>query len=72
MRRAPARLASPARIAGVDALRGIAIVAMIAYHFEFDLRYYDTFDVPTGVGTPVTTCRNLCEGQVVARITFEN
>ena len=30
----------PARIAGLDALRGIAIVAMIAYHFCFDLRYF--------------------------------
>lgn len=29
-----------ARIAGLDALRGIAIVAMIGYHFCFDLRYF--------------------------------
>ena len=28
------------RIAAVDALRGIAIVAMIAYHFVFDLRFF--------------------------------
>jgi uncharacterized membrane protein len=28
------------RIAAVDALRGIAICAMIAYHFCFDLRYF--------------------------------
>jgi uncharacterized membrane protein len=33
---------SPAnsRIAGVDALRGVALCAMIAYHFCFDLRYF--------------------------------
>src|SRR6185437_2833224 len=31
---------APARIAGLDALRGIAIVAMIGYHFCFDLRYF--------------------------------
>ena len=28
------------RIDGVDALRGVAILAMIAYHFCFDLRFY--------------------------------
>jgi uncharacterized membrane protein len=28
------------RIAGVDALRGVALGAMIAYHFCFDLRYF--------------------------------
>jgi uncharacterized membrane protein len=31
---------SQGRIAGVDALRAIALVAMIAYHFSFDLRYF--------------------------------
>ena len=28
------------RIAGVDALRGGALILMFAYHFSFDLRYY--------------------------------
>ncbi|HEX2390490.1 MAG TPA: heparan-alpha-glucosaminide N-acetyltransferase, partial [Casimicrobiaceae bacterium] len=33
--------ASPrARVEGLDALRGVAIVAMIVYHFCFDLRYF--------------------------------
>ena len=28
------------RIAGVDALRGLAVLAMVAYHFAFDLAYF--------------------------------
>jgi len=35
-REAPA----PPRFASVDALRGVAIVAMVAYHFAFDLRLF--------------------------------
>lgn len=31
---------APARLPGIDALRGIAIVAMAVYHFCFDLRYF--------------------------------
>ena len=31
---------TPSRIEGIDTLRGIAIVAMIAYHFTFDLRFF--------------------------------
>ena len=44
--RPPAATPSPpaagggGRLAGLDALRGIAIVAMIAYHFAFDLRLF--------------------------------
>lgn len=29
-----------ARVVSIDALRGLAILAMIAYHFAFDLRYF--------------------------------
>jgi len=37
---APVPAAAPARVAGLDALRGVAIVAMVAYHFAFDLAYF--------------------------------
>ena len=33
-------VASGARLRGLDALRGVAILAMIAYHFCFDLRWF--------------------------------
>lgn len=45
---------------------------VFADYFEFDIRYFDAFDVPTGGLTGITSCRNLCDGRVVARITFEN
>jgi len=34
------RAAAPARFVSLDALRGIAIVAMIGYHFSFDLALF--------------------------------
>jgi uncharacterized membrane protein len=37
---APA-VAAPGRHPSVDALRGLAILAMVAYHFAFDLRFFD-------------------------------
>lgn len=36
---APVPEAVAARVPGIDALRGLAIVAMVAYHFCFDLAY---------------------------------
>jgi uncharacterized protein (TIGR02001 family) len=38
-------------------------------YFEFDLRYYDTFGVPTAIAG---SCHDRCDGRLVARITFEN
>ena len=36
----PAALHASGRVSAVDALRGLAIVAMVAYHFAFDLRFF--------------------------------
>jgi uncharacterized membrane protein len=38
--KAPAPSAVARRIDGVDALRGLAVIAMVAYHFAFDLAYF--------------------------------
>jgi uncharacterized membrane protein len=32
--------ASPQRVGSIDSLRGLAILAMIAYHFAYDLRHF--------------------------------
>ena len=36
----PAIPPAPARIGGIDALRGLAVVAMVVYHFAFDLAWF--------------------------------
>jgi len=40
---AAAAVVAPSRIAGLDALRGAAICAMIVYHFAFDLNWFRVF-----------------------------
>jgi uncharacterized protein (TIGR02001 family) len=37
-------------------------------YFEFDLRYFDTIDVPENIAGD---CSGRCDGRVVARLTFE-
>jgi uncharacterized protein (TIGR02001 family) len=36
-------------------------------YFEFDLRYFDAFNIPKTID-----CDNVCDGKIVGRITFEN
>jgi uncharacterized membrane protein len=36
---------SPARLPGIDVLRGVAVAAMIVYHFTWDLRYFGLIQV---------------------------
>jgi uncharacterized membrane protein len=44
--------ARPARLPFIDAARGVAVLAMVVYHFSWDLRYfgYITADVAEGPG----------------------
>jgi uncharacterized membrane protein len=42
--KAAAASAAAGRHAGLDTLRGIAIAAMVAYHFGFDLQYFKLID----------------------------
>ena len=46
LRETPASVApvGSERVASVDALRAIAIVAMVVYHFAFDLRFFGVID----------------------------
>lgn len=37
---APVAEAATSRIAGIDALRGLAVIAMVAFHFCFDLAHF--------------------------------
>ena len=36
----PAATALPARVPAIDNLRGLAIIAMVVFHFSFDLRHF--------------------------------
>jgi uncharacterized membrane protein len=57
---------APMRIVGVDALRGIAILAMIAYHFAFDLRFYGVVAWDFEHGPFWLTARTLIAGTFLA------
>ena len=53
-------LAAPQpRLKGIDALRGAAILAMIAYHFCFDLRYFGVLNANFEHGPFWLTARSL-------------
>ena len=36
----------PERLDGVDGWRGVAIIAMVVYHFLFDVQFLNIFPVP--------------------------
>jgi len=46
----------------------VGISFIFADYFEFDLRYFDTIDVPENLAGD---CSGRCDGAVVARLTFE-
>ncbi|MBU6438553.1 MAG: DUF1624 domain-containing protein, partial [Betaproteobacteria bacterium] len=48
-----------ARHGGLDTLRGIAIVAMVAYHFAFDLQYFRLIDADPYRSPVWMVCRTL-------------
>lgn len=41
--------------------------SLVLDYFEFDLRYFDAFNIPGYID-----CDNVCDGKLVGRITFEN
>jgi uncharacterized protein (TIGR02001 family) len=41
--------------------------SLVFDYFEFDLRYFNAFDIPNTID-----CSNICDGKIVGRITFEN
>lgn len=41
--------------------------SLIFDYFEFDLRYFDAINIPSNID-----CDNVCDGKIVARLTFEN
>ena len=49
---APEKAGSARRVAAIDALRGVAIVGMVVYHFCWDLTFFDLadFDIGNGIG----------------------
>jgi len=53
------RVAPPRRLVVIDALRGVAIVAMITYHFCFDLRYFGVLNADFEHGLFWLTARSL-------------
>ena len=59
-------------IAGLGGVGGAHLMTLTRLGIgAFHVADFDTFDVPSSA-TVTGNCRNVCDGRVVARITFEN
>ncbi len=60
--------APPARVALVDAARGVALLAMFAYHFAWDLDHYELISTDIGASRPWSLLARLTAGSFLALV----
>lgn len=64
----PAAARPPSRIDLVDVLRGVAIAAMVVYHFSWDLSFYRFVDWPVETGTGWRWFAHLIAGSFIVLV----